>query len=75
MLLPDNIHPELSIYYYGAIVLKFLKNNAPPSIVELFENIKLEHDISISSLMLSLDWLYLIEAAIINTNGEVEICF
>jgi len=25
MLLPDNIHPELSIYYNGYIVLKELK--------------------------------------------------
>ena len=27
MLLPDNIHPELSIYYNGYIVLKELKKN------------------------------------------------
>ena len=31
MLLPDNIHPELSIYYNGSLILKELKKTSKNS--------------------------------------------
>lgn len=74
MLLPDNIHPELSIYFNGSIVLKYLINDKEQSIIELFERVKAENDMSFSVFVLSLDWLYLIEAAKINMNGLVKLC-
>ena len=74
MLLPDNIHPELSIYYNGSIILRHLNRNKVQSIIELFESVKTENDMSFSTFVLSLDWLYLIDAAKINTNGGVELC-
>ena len=36
MLLPDNIHPELSIYYNGYIVLKELKKEDKQKLVNLY---------------------------------------
>lgn len=74
MLLPDNIHPELSIYYNGAIVIRNLKNKKRQSVMDLFESIKAENDMSFSTFILSLDWLYLIEAAKVNEEGWVELC-
>ena len=40
MLLPDNIHPELSIYYNGYIVLKELKKENKQKLVDLYQKVK-----------------------------------
>ena len=74
MLLPDNIHPELSIYYSGSIVLKELKLKSTQSVFDLYQNVKSTNDMSFSTFMLSLDWLYLIDCAEINESGYVELC-
>lgn len=74
MLLPDNVHPQLSIYYNGAILLKYLKKNKNQRLIELFEQVKTENNMSFSTFILSLDWLYLINAAKVKTNGWVELC-
>jgi hypothetical protein len=74
MLLPDNIHPELSIYYNGALVLKELQKNNGQSIVQLFAILKNKTDMSFSVFILCLDWLYLIDAAKVNERGNVELC-
>ncbi len=74
MLLPDNINPELSIYYNGAVVIKELKNKNTQRIFELYQNVKKDNNMSFSTFILSLDWLYLINVAHINKNGEVELC-
>jgi len=36
MLLPDNIHPENSIYYNGAVVLQVLQENNKLGMLELY---------------------------------------
>jgi len=74
MLLPDNIHPELSIYYNGALVIKELreKNNQP--LITLYLSIKLNTDMSFPTFILCLDWLYLINVAKVNESGCVELC-
>ncbi|MGL4209877.1 MAG: ABC-three component system middle component 6 [Candidatus Adiutrix sp.] len=74
MLLPDNVHPELSIYYNGALILHTLKKENKQPVVELFERIREESGMSFSVFVLSLDWLYLIDAAKVNTSGVVELC-
>jgi len=74
MLLPDNIHPELTIYYNGAIVLKELKTASSVSVIDLFQSVKNINGMSFKTFLLSLDWLYLIDAAIINEDGRVELC-
>ena len=40
MLLPDNIHPENSIYYNGAIVLKVLQEHNNIELLELYSLVK-----------------------------------
>lgn len=74
MLLPDNIHPELSIYYNGSIVLSELKAKSSQQIFELYQQVKKTNNMSFPTFMLSLDWLYLIDVAKINEKGWVELC-
>lgn len=74
MLLPDNIHPELSIYYNGAFVLEELKKIDNQSITDLYKNVKSNKDMSFLTFMLCLDWLYLIEAVEMNERGYIQSC-
>ncbi|MCL7931536.1 ABC-three component system middle component 6 [Halomonas llamarensis] len=73
MLLPDNIHPDNSVYYNGAIVLQVLQNNGNMELFELYEQAKSVKAMSFPLFVLCLDWLYLIDAAILNS-GEVQPC-
>lgn len=74
MLLPDNIHPELSIYYNGALVLEELQKKDKQPIINLYQKIKVTNDMSFPTFILCLDWLYLIDVAQINERGYVELC-
>lgn len=74
MLLPDNIHPQFSIYYNGALVLKELQKKDNQPIFDLYQNVKSIHQMSFPVYVLCLDWLYLIDAAKINEGGNVELC-
>ena len=66
MLLPDNIRPELTIYYNGAIILKELEIKNRYDIIDLYQKVKETNDMSFFTFMLSIDWLYLLQVAIIN---------
>ncbi|MCH5138518.1 hypothetical protein JMF89_15105 [Clostridiaceae bacterium UIB06] len=74
MLLPDNIQPEMSIYYCGAIVLSCLKTNPKQELIDLYKNAKEKQDMTFSVFLLSLDWLYLIDLAKYTCGGEIELC-
>lgn len=74
MLLPDNIHPELSIYYNGYIVLKELKKENKQKLVDLYQKVKKNNNMSFQIFVLSLDWLYLLNVVKIDRNGEVNLC-
>ncbi|MDO9518961.1 MAG: hypothetical protein Q7L19_01960 [Pseudohongiella sp.] len=73
MLLPDNIHPENSVYYNGAILLKILQNEGNMEMFELYEKAKVVRAMTFPLFVLCLDWLYLVDAAVLNS-GEVELC-
>lgn len=74
MLLPDSIHPKYSVYYTGALLLKKLQQIGTMSVADLYVAAKEEHDMSFKLYMLSLDWLYLINAAEINNEGDIVLC-
>ncbi len=74
MLLPDNIHPNNSIYYNGAFVIDSLKKDASYKILDLYQEVKSKRQMSFSVFILCLDWLYLLEVAKLNTKGEIELC-
>jgi hypothetical protein len=74
MLLPDNIHPDNSIYYNGAIVLELIQQYKRIELMELYILVKNKKDMSFPILILCLDWLYLLNVAIINKKGEICLC-
>ena len=74
MLLPDNIHPVLSIYYNGSIVLAELNEESKLQIMDLYQRVKERNGMSFPIFILSLDWLYLINVAQVNSEGVVELC-
>lgn len=74
MLISDNIHPKNCIYYTGGIVLSILQNYGDLPIDDLYAKVKQQNGMTFPVLLLSLDWLYLINAAIINEKGEVKLC-
>ena len=74
MLLPDNIHPELSIYYNGSVILTELGKKTEQMLLELYYNVKKSNNMSFSVFVLSLDWLYLIQLAEISEKGVVRKC-
>jgi hypothetical protein len=74
MLLPDNIHPDNSIYYNGAFVIESLKKEESYQILDLYQEVKARKQMSFSVFILCLDWLYLLEVAKFNSNGEIELC-
>lgn len=74
MLLPDSIHPKYSVYYTGALLLQKLQQNGVMSVIDLFVATKKESDISFRLFLLSLDWLYLINAAQVNSKGDIALC-
>jgi len=74
MLLPDNIHPENSVYYNGALVLELIQRYKCIELTELYILVKEKKNMSYPILILCLDWLYLLNVAIINKKGEVCLC-
>jgi hypothetical protein len=74
MLLPDNVHPELSIYYNGAIVIEQLKKNPSQHLLNLYQNVKSKNGMSFSTYILCLDWLFLIDIALVDNEGVVHLC-
>jgi hypothetical protein len=74
MLLPDNIHPKNSIYYNGAFVIDSLERDTSYKILDLYQDVKSKKQMSFSVFILCLDWLYLLEVAKLNTNGEIQLC-
>ena len=74
MLLPDNMHPEHSIYYNGSIVMQELKLKDKQPVFDLYQKVKAINDMSFPTFMLSLDWLYIIDVAKIDEKGWVALC-
>jgi len=74
MLLPDNIHPELSVYYNGALILDMLQQGTELPIMELYQQVRYRADMSFPTFVLSLDWLYLIDMAHVDEGGVVRLC-
>lgn len=74
MLLPDNVNPYNSIYFNWALVLEEIKNTWDKDIIALYKIIKVKYDINFSVYVLCLDWLYLLNLAILDKNNLVKPC-
>lgn len=73
MLVPDNTKPEDTIYFNGAKVLQVILDEKRLAITDLYVILKRKSDISFATMLLCLDWLYLIDCIEVN-NGEVVLC-
>lgn len=74
MLLPDSVHPEQSIYYNGAFVLKSLQENPNCDFLDLFQNARARQEMTLPVFVLCLDWLYLLGIAKFDHQGRVVLC-
>jgi len=74
MLVPDNIHPNQTIYFNGAFVLKSLQENPVMDMLDLYIHTTHEQEMSMPVFVLSLDWLYLLNLIKLNDSGKVELC-
>jgi hypothetical protein len=75
MLVPDNIHPEQTIYFNGAIVLKAIQEHRMMDMLDLYMLTSNKREMSMPVFLLCLDWLFLLDLIKLNDSGEVEICF
>ena len=74
MLLPDNINPEITYHYRGSLVIEQLRKEDSQQLLSLYEKVKVLNDMSFSTFLLCLDWLYLIDAAYVDEKGLVGLC-
>ncbi len=74
MLLPDNVHPEQSIYFNGAFVLQALQEARSLDLLELFLATQGKQEMSMPVFVLCLDWLYLLNLVRLTERGIVELC-
>lgn len=74
MIAINDIRPENTLYYNGAIILMELQKEPIQKIEVLYYRVKMVSQMTFSIFVLSLDWLYLINAAQINKEGEIEKC-
>ena len=74
MLIPDNIHPEQTIYFNGAFVLKVMQKHRGMDMLDLYIHAKAEREMSMPVFVLCLDWLFLLDIIAIDANGRVELC-
>lgn len=73
MILPTDTQPESSLYFLGARVLGVLKKlpKNRGSFIDIYNLVRSEITVSLKLYQLTLDWLYLINVATVNEEGEV----
>jgi len=74
MLLPIDMNPESSLYYYGAMIIQELMKENDLDIILLYSNLKKKIKISLMSYSLALDWLYMIDCVHVDGIGGVNLC-
>jgi len=75
VLLPDNIHPEHSVYYNGSFVLKVIQQVRRATLLDLYLETRHLHEMSMPLFVLCVDWLFLLGLVTLNDHGVIEICF
>ncbi len=74
MLIPDNVHPEQTIYFNGSFVLEIIKKNRLMDILDLYIQTTSVRKMSMPVFLFCLDWLFLLNVITLNSNGKVELC-
>ena len=74
MLVPDNIHPEQTIYFNATFVLKTIQENRAMDMLSLYIETTVDREMSMPVFVLCLDWLFLLNLVTLNEHGKVELC-
>ncbi|MCU0286119.1 MAG: hypothetical protein MUF15_06935 [Acidobacteria bacterium] len=74
MLIPDNIHPEQTIYFNGSFVLRAIQKHHVMDMIDLYIQTISEREMSMAVFVLCLDWLFLLGLVTLNKQGKVELC-
>lgn len=74
MLLPDNIHPEKTLIYNGAMIIKALKEVGEATLLDLYVEARKDSNLGMPLFVLSLDWLYLANCVKFNDQGKIILC-
>lgn len=74
MLLPDNIHPENTLLYNGAVIIRMLQELGETSCFDLFVAARRESSVTMPLFVLSLDWLYLADCVEFTEQGKLSLC-
>lgn len=76
MLVSDNVSPDTSVYYLGGILISLIDNREKEfDFFDIYKIIKDEHEVSVKLLILTLDWLYLLDLIDLNEDGSFVKCF
>lgn len=62
MILSNNSNPKNSLYYIGGLILSIIKIKKECDYLDLYTQLKNNHNISFQLYTFALDWLYLISA-------------
>lgn len=75
MILGKDVHPSRKIYFSGALVLDGFRSLSEKEVAfdDLYKKMKKDYSMSIEIFMLSLDWLFLLNA-IDSRDGKVFKC-
>lgn len=74
MLIPDNIHPEQTVYFNGAVVLKEIREGRVMDMLDLYVQANSRKEMSMPMFVLCLDWLYLLDLVDMDDQGKVKLC-
>ena len=74
MLLPDNVHPEQSIYYNGVFLLQVIRESRSEEMLSLYFRVREIREMSLPVFVLFLDWLVVLGVLDVNQQGFVELC-
>lgn len=74
MLIPDNVHPEATVYFNAAAVLQVIRSVKALGVIDLYVAVKTQRFMTIPMFILCLDWLFLLGVIKLNTHGEIESC-
>lgn len=74
MLLPDNVHPEQSIYYNGVFLLQIIRESRSEEMLSLYFRVREIREMSLPVFVLCLDWLFVLGVLDVNQQGLVELC-
>lgn len=74
MLLPDDIHPEQTVYFNGALVFAALQKIKAARVVDLYLEVTRRRPMSAPLFALCLDWLYMIDAVTLDPDGMIKLC-